>query len=197
MREGQGWLFEPTFNRAIKLRQADPWITSDAGALLLREADLRLGLTADLATQLTDQRNPDRIRYLQVELLRQQLYALGYAHQDDQDALAHDVAMKLSVWDRPGRQGLAAWFGISPASSWRRDSMALRSVSTMCGGLAGLGGPRGRRLRRGRETTLTTWSDGHPLRQTAHVAVLERRVRPQGDPDGLLAVRGRRRTAAR
>jgi hypothetical protein len=67
MGEGQGraggageWLFEPTFNRAIKLRNADPRITSDAGALLLREADHRLGLTADLATQLTDHRRRDR-----------------------------------------------------------------------------------------------------------------------------------------
>ena len=127
MGEGQGraggaggWLFEPTFNRAIKLRQADPRITSDGGAFLLREADHRLGLTADLATQLTDHRRPDRIRYLQVELLRQHLYALalGYAHQDDQDAMAHDVAMKLSVWDRPGRRGLHERLASQP-SDWR------------------------------------------------------------------------------
>jgi hypothetical protein len=127
MGEGQGrtdrehgWLFEPTFNRAIKLRQADPRITSDAGALLLREVDHRLGLTADLAAQLTDHRRPDRIRYLQVELLRQHLYALalGYAHQDDQDALAHDVALKLSVWDRPGRRGLHERLASQP-SDWR------------------------------------------------------------------------------
>jgi hypothetical protein len=124
MGEGQGraggWLFEPTFNRAIKLRQADPRITSDAGALLLRETDHRLGLTADLAAQLTDHRRPDRIRYLQVELLRQHLYALalGYAHQDDQDALAHDVALKLAVWDRPGRQGLRERLASQP-SDWR------------------------------------------------------------------------------
>jgi len=115
-----GWLFEPTFNRAIKLRQADPRITSNAGALLLREADHHLGLTADLATQLFDPRRPDRIRYQQVELLRQHLYtlALGYAHQDDQDALAHDVALKLSVWDRPGRQGLHERLASQP-SDWR------------------------------------------------------------------------------
>jgi hypothetical protein len=127
MGEGQGraggaggWLFEPTFNRAIKLRQADPRITSDAGTLLLREVDHRLGLTADLAAQLTDHRRPDRIRYLQVELLRQHLYALalGYAHQDDQDALAHDVALKLAVWDRPGRQGLNERLASQP-SDWR------------------------------------------------------------------------------
>jgi hypothetical protein len=127
MGEGQGqaggaggWLFEPTFNRAIKLRQADPRITSDAGALLLREADHRLGLTADLAGQLTDPRDPRRIRYQPVELLRQHLYALalGYAHQDDQDRLAHDVALKLSVWDRPGRQGLDERLASQP-SDWR------------------------------------------------------------------------------
>ncbi|HNQ23641.1 MAG TPA: transposase, partial [Phycisphaerae bacterium] len=120
-------MFEPTFNRAIKLRQADPRITSDAGALLLREADHRLGLTADLAAQLTDPRRPDRIHYLQVELLRQHLYALalGYAHQDDQDALAHDVAMKLSVWDRPGRSlkegdEFAVELGWYQAAEWTR-----------------------------------------------------------------------------
>jgi len=105
MRECQGWLFEPTYNRSIKLRQADCRITSNAGAVLLREADHRLGLTADLAEELTDGRDPDHVRYRQTELLRQHLYALalGYAHQDDADLLAHDVAMKLSVWDRPGR----------------------------------------------------------------------------------------------
>lgn len=115
-----GWLFEPTFNRAIKLRQADPRITSDAGALLLREVDHRLGLTADLAAQLTDPRRPDRIRYLQVELLRQHIYALtlGYAHQDDQDALAHDVALKLAVWDRPGKRVLQERLASQP-SDWR------------------------------------------------------------------------------
>ena len=51
-----GWLFEPTFNRSIKLRYADPRITSDAGAPLLREADHRLGLTADWAARLIDPR---------------------------------------------------------------------------------------------------------------------------------------------
>lgn len=101
-----GWLFEPSFNRSIKLRAADPRITSDAGALLLREADHRLGLTADLAARLIDPRRADRIRYTQVELLRQHIYAtaLGYPHQDHADTLAHDVAMKLAVWDRPSRQ---------------------------------------------------------------------------------------------
>jgi hypothetical protein len=120
MGETQGWLFEPTFNRAIKIRQADPRITSDAGALLLREVDHRLGLTADLAADLTDPRDPDSTRYTQVELLRQHLYAtaLGYTHQDDQDTLAHDVAMKLAVWDRPGDSVLNERLASQP-TDWR------------------------------------------------------------------------------
>ena len=120
MGERQGWWFEPAFNRSIKLRQAGPRITSDAGSLLLREVDHRLGLTADLASQLADPRCPHLRRYEQVELLRQHLYglALGYAHQDDQDHLAQDVGMKLAVWDRPGRRVIDERLASQP-SDWR------------------------------------------------------------------------------
>ena len=120
MGEAHGCLFEPTFNRSIKIRQADPRITSGAGTLLLREVDHRMGLTGDMAATLTDGRDPRYTRYTQTELLRQHLYALalGYAHQDDQDALAHDVAMKLSVWDRPGKQVLQERLASQP-SDWR------------------------------------------------------------------------------
>lgn len=102
MRDGlgrsRGWLFEPTFIHAIMLRQAVPRITSDADAVPLREADLRLGLTADLATRRTADRDPQRIRYEQVVRLRRHVYTLtlGCTHQDEQDTLTHDVAMKLS-----------------------------------------------------------------------------------------------------
>jgi len=120
MGERHGWLFEPTFNRSIKLRHADPRISDNAGALLLREVDHRLGLTADLAAELRDGRNPARTRYTQTELLRQHLYALalGYAHQDDQDRLAHDVAMKLSVWEHRGRRVVDERLASQP-SDWR------------------------------------------------------------------------------
>jgi hypothetical protein len=120
MGERHGWLFEPTFNRSVKLRQADHRISDNAGALLLREIDHRLGLTADLAAELTDPRDPARTRYLQVELLRQHLYglALGHVHQDDHDILAHDPAVRLGVWDRPGQDGLDERLASQP-SDWR------------------------------------------------------------------------------
>jgi len=120
MGERQGWLFETTFNRSIKLRQADSRISDNAGAVLLREVDHRLALTADLAAELADPRDGDRIRYTQVELLRQHLYglALGHVHQDDADTLAHDPAVRLAVWDRRGQQVLDERLASQP-SDWR------------------------------------------------------------------------------
>jgi hypothetical protein len=106
MGEGKKPLFEPSFNRAVKVRGGQDRLTSDAGTVLLREADHRLGLTQSLAAELYDRRNPDRIRYTLVELLRERLYAMsqGYDAQDDVDELAHDPAMRVAVWDRPGEQ---------------------------------------------------------------------------------------------
>jgi hypothetical protein len=106
MREGQKFLFEPEFNRAVKVIKKNESLTSDAGVLLLREVDHRLGITAELAEALQDPRDPALIRYKLVELLRERLYAMGqgYSAQDDLDILAHDPAMKAAVWDRPGDQ---------------------------------------------------------------------------------------------
>jgi hypothetical protein len=104
--EGKKMLFEPSFNRAVKVRGGQDRLTSDAGTLLLREADHRLGLTQSLVAQLYDRRNSERTRYLLVELLRERLYAMaqGYDAQDDADELAHDPAMRLAVWNRPGKR---------------------------------------------------------------------------------------------
>lgn len=119
MGEAQKWLFEPSFNRAVKVCASDDRITSDAGFLLLREADHRLGLTEWLAQRLFDPRRQDLIRYQLVELLRERLYALaqGYSAQDDADRLAHDPAMKLAAWDRPGQQTLEERLASQPTQS--------------------------------------------------------------------------------
>ena len=94
----QPWLFEPQFNRAVKVRTSDERITSDAGLVLLREADHRLGLVEYLTEQLVDPRRPDRIRYQLVDLVRERLYglALGYSTQDDADRLALSLPTSTS-----------------------------------------------------------------------------------------------------
>ena len=126
MGEVQAWLFEPQFNRAVKVRDTDERITSDAGVLLLREADHRLGLTESLAKKLLDPRDPKKIRYDAVELLRERLYAMaiGYSTQDDADRLAHDPAFKLAVWNRPGEQVLEERLASQPTQSRLLDMLA-------------------------------------------------------------------------
>jgi hypothetical protein len=64
MGEGEKPLFEPTFNHAVKVRGGNERLTSDAGTLLLREADHRLDLIRSLAAGLRDRRDPDCVRYL-------------------------------------------------------------------------------------------------------------------------------------
>jgi hypothetical protein len=129
MGEAQEWLFEPSFNRAVKVCASDDRITSDAGLLLLREADHRLGITESLAQRLVDPRQQNLIRYQLVELLRERLYALaqGYSTQDDADRLAHDPAMKLAVWDRPGQQPLEERLASQPSQSRLIDILTLTS----------------------------------------------------------------------
>lgn len=104
MGEANSRVFEPTFNGSVKVEVREERLTSETGALLLREADHRLGLIESLAGEMTDRRDPGRIRYTLVELLRERIYAmaLGCAAADDADRLAHDPAMRTAVWDRRG-----------------------------------------------------------------------------------------------
>lgn len=119
MGEAQGNVFAPEFNRSIKVQAVDQRLTSHAGALLLREFDHRLGLTESLAGRLFDPRHPGRIRYQAVELLRERVYAMamGDSHQDDLDRLAHDPAVKLACWDRPGEEVLRQRLASQPTQS--------------------------------------------------------------------------------
>jgi hypothetical protein len=94
--------FEPTFNRSVKVQEGTDRLTSDAGFLLARKADHRLGLTESLAADLRDPRQQYLIRYTMSELLRERIYSmmLGYRAQDDVDRLAHDPALRIATWNR-------------------------------------------------------------------------------------------------
>ncbi len=119
MGEEKAPFFEPSFNLAVKVRSRDERLTSDAGVILVREADHRLGLTESLARQLVDPRDAGRIRYKLIELSRERIFAqvLGYTPADDLDRLAHDPALRLAVWDRPGDRVLEERLGSQPTHS--------------------------------------------------------------------------------
>ena len=93
---------------------------------LLREADHQLGLVESLAERIDDPRNPKKVRYTATELLRERIYALalGSENQDDLDRLAHDPAMRMATWDRPGQEVLEQRLASQPTQSRLIDWLA-------------------------------------------------------------------------
>ena len=70
-------------------------ITSDGGAVLLREADRMLGLTNRAARALTDTRRKASCRHSLLTMVRQKVYALalGYEDLNDHDELRLDPVL--------------------------------------------------------------------------------------------------------
>jgi hypothetical protein len=110
----------------VKIEAREERLTSDAGAVLLREADHRLGLVESLAASLVDRRDRAKIRYTLGELLRERLYclALGYSAADDVDRLAHDPALRTAVWDRRGEAVIEERLASQPTQSRLVDQLA-------------------------------------------------------------------------
>jgi hypothetical protein len=81
-------------------------LTSDAGGLLLREVDRRLGLTAALADAITDPRDPAKIQHDVVTMLRQRILgiALGYEDLNDHQALRGDPVFQVLAERPPNPQ---------------------------------------------------------------------------------------------
>jgi len=74
-------------------------VTSDAGALLLREADRRLGLSKAVARELPDIRRQKSCEHSLSELVRQRIFsiALGYEDLNDQETLRKDPCIQTAV----------------------------------------------------------------------------------------------------
>ena len=83
-------------------------ITSDAGLLLLREADRRIGLTAALDAAIRDPRSPERIVHPQRTLLAQRVLGLaaGYEDLNDHGLLRSDPLWQAAT-DHPEVDGSA------------------------------------------------------------------------------------------
>ena len=76
-------------------------ITSDAGLLLLSEADRKLGLTESIAESIYDHRDQDQVTHKMIDLVRERIYAIsaGYEDANDLSTLRRDPALK-TVCDR-------------------------------------------------------------------------------------------------
>jgi len=74
-------------------------VSSDGGALLIRQADRRTGLLAAVAKVIEDPRVGGRCAHSQVSLLRQRVYGicLGYEDLNDHATLRRDAVLQTSV----------------------------------------------------------------------------------------------------
>jgi len=100
----------PLSQKPVVVRADGGALTSDAGALLLRQLDERLGLTRRLAGCVVDRRESSKVRHDVLSLLRQRIYqiALGYEDCNDADHLRADPALKLAVGRAPTEDELAS-----------------------------------------------------------------------------------------
>jgi hypothetical protein len=78
-------------------------LSSDAGVLVLRGVERKLGLACRLASCLRDKRDPDLIEHTVEEMLKLRIFAIaaGYEDADDCDSLRHDPVFKMAVGRLP------------------------------------------------------------------------------------------------
>ena len=74
-------------------------ISSDGGALLLRETEARTGIIRQFAACFTDHRDPLLVEHTAEELVAQRVYALalGYEDLNDHDDLRRDPLLATVV----------------------------------------------------------------------------------------------------
>lgn len=96
-------LFAEIFDRPVVAQFDQPQSSSDGGAILLKAADRRLGLTEALAACLEDERQTGKVQHEVDELLRQRIMAIACGYEDANDAarLASDPVHKLLVGRDP------------------------------------------------------------------------------------------------
>ena len=84
-------------------------MSTEGGALLLRETDRKIGLLARVAECFRDHRAAERIEHELRELLAQRIYglALGYEDLNDHEELRRDPLMALVAGKRVGDEPLA------------------------------------------------------------------------------------------
>ena len=96
-------LFPGIFSKPVVAQFDQRQGSSDGGAILLKAADCRLGLTGALAACLEDQRQAGKVRHELRELLTQRVMAIAGGYEDANDAarLASDPVHKLLVGRDP------------------------------------------------------------------------------------------------
>lgn len=138
----QPFLFADLGSRRVQADFSGGTLSTDAGALLLRQVDLNLGVSAELAQCFHDTRNQDWVDHSVQELLRQRLFAtaLGYEDINDHQRLRLDplLAVACGKTDPLGEQRVLPQFrGIALAAPSTLNRLELsNNKDTRCHKLA-------------------------------------------------------------
>ena len=98
--------FEAHFSRRVVAEFTGARLTTEGGALLLREVDRKIGLLRRVVSCFRDARDPQRIEHELSEMLVQRVYglALGYQDLNDHEELRNDPLLGMLA----GRRDLGA-----------------------------------------------------------------------------------------
>ena len=110
----------------IHVETSDAPLTSDAGLLLLRQFDQRIGLTQEFAQALDDPRDPDLIEHSFADMVRMRVFGIlaGYEDHNDHDTLRSDPVFKLIADRSPQDADLAS----QPTLSRFENQIDIRSL---------------------------------------------------------------------
>jgi hypothetical protein len=101
--------FAPHFSRQVSACFSERQLSTEGGALLLRETDRKIGLLSRVRKCFCDYRNPVFIEHELGELLAQRIYglALGYEDLNDHEELRRDPLLALMAGKRKLEEPLA------------------------------------------------------------------------------------------
>jgi hypothetical protein len=150
----QCWLFPDLLHKGLVVRFDETRGSSDGGAVLLKAADRRLGLTQALSACLRDERDPLRVTHGLEELVMQRVFAIACGYPDANDAarLADDPVHKLLLGRDPVEgEALAS----QPTLSRFENAASRRDLYRLAEALARTVIERHRRRRHGRARLIT------------------------------------------
>jgi len=90
--------FASIFGKKVEVAFDGGTLTSDSGALLLREVESKVGVVAELVNALTDPRHPSYVDHTLEDLVKQRVFqiACGYEDANDCNDLRSDPGFKAA-----------------------------------------------------------------------------------------------------
>jgi hypothetical protein len=128
--------FSSVSNKKVEAAFDGGEITTDAGVLLLRETELRMGIINELSHCIIDRRDQRYVKHSIQDMLNQRIYqiALGYEDANDCNALRSDPAFKLALERLPvSGENLAS----QPTISRFENSVCRKELFTIANVLVG------------------------------------------------------------